>query len=243
MRVSVLLSVAIGLMALQGWSATLKGKISVNNTLRAELDKADKKETDSRCYWNEPNGITSVVPPNIDPATDIAVVLTREGAEAPKPDDLATVIVRAADLERKVLVTRPGSTIRFRNEGPFDHELYSIGLDSFRPEKQSSGAFRPIEFAKEGDYEVRCKLMPHFKAYVVVTSATAIVEVARDGTFTVDNLVPGKYVFKIFYSGEWIKHESFEVKDDTKREVSLQIELSAKAKSVEMGGEEKKGEK
>lgn len=236
-------SVVVWLVSFPTQAATLTGKIVVTDALREELNDVEKKNTDGRCYWNEPNGITPVVPPNVDPSTDIAVVVNREGAEKPKADPLATVMVRAADMERKVVVTRPGSTIRFRNEGPFDHELYSIGLESFRPERQSSDAYRPVEFEKEGVYEIRCKLMSHFKAYVVVTAATSILQVAQDGTFSMSDIVPGKYTLSVFYEGEWVKHESFEVKDETKRDISMEIELGAKAHSPKSGSQEDKGGK
>lgn len=210
------------------WGAKLQGKVVVSKGLVESLAEQEREEADAQraYYWNEPNGMIPVRPPAVRPNSDLAMVLVKEGAAAPTPDELTTVKVRAASLERNVVVTRPGSTIRFRNVGPFDHELYSPGMPGFKPERQSRDAFRPIEFAKEGIFEVRCQLQPHFRGYVVVTNATTVVPMRKDGTFSIDELEPGKYTIKVFHRGSWIHEQKFEVAED-KREVQVEVKLAS----------------
>jgi len=221
-------------------AASVIGKVVITSEFRkaiAELEH-QKVDTEKSCYWNEPNGIIPVRSPYIDPTSDIGVVIINENGKPPGPDELSTVKVHAGAMERKVVITRPGSTVRFRNVDPFEHELYSPTMSNFKPERQSNGAFRPIEFPKEGIYEIRCKLMSHFKAYVVSTTANIVVSVRRDGTFIVKNVGQGKYTLKVFYGGKWIHKQPFQVATDRVREVKLEVKLKARALS-----EKKKKEK
>lgn len=208
------------------------GKILVTKEFREALTEAKKGGESSRLegYWNEPNGIIPVLPPRIDPSRDLGVVIFKEGAKPPGPNPLETVKVRAGGMDRSVIVTRPKSTIRLRSVDPFDHELYSPEIDSFRPERQAKNAFRPIEFPAEGVYHLRCKLMPHFNAFVLVTNATLVVEVDRKGSFTLEDVEPGNYTIKVFHGGKWVHEQKFEVEDNKKKkEVQVEVKLKGKA--------------
>ncbi len=211
--VKVLTFASILLVASTTQAGKVTGKVTITPEFREAADKENRASNDKKpaFYWNEPNGIADVRPLWINPSSDLAVVLIREGAKEPAADELTTVKVFAGAMERRVIVTRPKSTIRFRNVNPFDHELFVPGMATFRPEHQSNGAFRPIEFPEEGIYKINCKLFPHFKAFVVVTKATVIVPVKRDGTFAVDKLEEGKYLLKVFYDGKWIHKQNFKV--------------------------------
>jgi plastocyanin len=205
MRVMAIVAFAIVLSAAtMAEAARVTGKIVISPELLESITALERKTAESgrAYYWNEPNGIAPVRPPQIDPSSDIAVVVTKEGAPSPGPDELSTVKVRAGSMEPRVITTRPGSTIRFRNVDPLDHELYSPNLPNFRPEHQSNGAFRPIEFSEEGIFEIKCKLFSHFKAYVVVTKSTFIVPVQKDGSFSLSDLQDGKYILKVFHEGK-----------------------------------------
>ena len=220
------------------------GKIIVTKEFRESLSRGEQPEP-SRLdgYWNEPNGIIPVQPPRVDPSRDLAVVIIKEGAKPPAPDKLKTIKVRTGGLERNVIVTRPKSTLRLRSVDPFDHELYSPELEGFRPERQAQNAFRPIDFPEEGVFHIRCKLMPHFNAYVLVTNATMIAEVDRKGKFTLDDLEPGNYTLKVFHGGKWIHEQKFEIADEKKKkDVQLEVKLKGKAKKAPAKSDGKKGD-
>jgi hypothetical protein len=233
------------LVATPALATKLVGKIIVTKEFRESLKEGDKPAAGSRLegYWNQPNGIIPVQPPRVDPSRDLGVVIFKEGAKPPGPDKLTTVKVRTGSMERNVIVTRPKSTLRLRSVDPFDHELYSPEVKGFIPERQAEGAFRPLELPKEGIYHIRCKLMPHFNAYVVVTNATYVVEVDRKGKFKLDELEPGDYTLKVFHGGKWVHEQKFEVTDEKKKkEVELEVKLSGKAAPKSDKDEQKKGE-
>ena len=194
-------------------AAKVVGKVTVTDQFRRALADADAKSPTAvkPGYWNEPNAVRDVEAPRVAPNSDLGIVLIRDGAPPPKPDDATEVDVRAGGLGKNVVVVRPGTAVKLRSIDPFDHSLYAPGLDDFKPEKQSRGAFRTIEFAREGIYEVRCELFPHFLAWIVVTSATFVLPADAGGSFSMDGLAVGKYTLRVFFRGKWILEQKFEI--------------------------------
>jgi hypothetical protein len=221
--IAIVVGVAFSLSSNPAFATKINGRVQVTTEFRESLAKqeSDEGKAVNNYYWNQPNGIISVMPPLVDPTSDLAMVVFKEGSDPEGPDDVTSVDVRTGSLAKTVVVTRPGSTIRFLNVSPFNHELYSPQLSSFKPELQSTKAFRAIEFKEEGVYEVRCKLMPHLSAYVVVTGGKDI-ELKGDGTFQ-EELEPGKYTFKVFHGGKWVHKESVDTEGN--RNVTVQIKL------------------
>ncbi len=232
MRSVAIIAGAIFLLAALPAQATkLSGKVVVTKELRKTLEK-DEKAKSTVCYWNEENGSIPVQDPYVRPNSDLVAVILPEGAEPAKPEQPEIVKVRTGGLERNIVTVRPGGTIRFQNVDQLDHELYSPNMPEFKAEKTAgSGGERTVDFPQEGIFEVRCRLMPHFQAFVVVTSAPIIVSLESDGSFNVDELEPGKYTLKIAMNGKWIHTQSFEVSKS--REMKLpEVKLAPKSAEV-----------
>jgi len=210
---AVALSLALGGRA---EAAKVVGKITVTAEFRHSLAGEESKAAGQirSGYWNEPNSVRDVEPPYVVPSSDFGIALFPDGAIAGKPDDLTEVDVRAGGLDKNVVVVRPGTAVKFRSIDPFDHELYVESFDDFKPEKQSRGAFRTIEFAHEGIYEVRCRLVPHFRGWVVVTPAPYVLKADASGVFSQDGLPVGKYTLRIFFRGRWIAEQKFQIENE-----------------------------
>jgi hypothetical protein len=237
---AVVAALAVSAIGLSAAATDLTGKVVVGDEFLEALAEAEKAEAKSResCYWNEPNGLIPVRPPLVDPSADLGVALYREGAPASEPDELFTVKVRAGSLERSLVLTRPGSTIRFDNVSPFDHELYVPGFDGFEPQRQARGNFRPIAFGEEKSYEVRCKLMSHFRGWVVATPATVIVDLKKNGAFGVEDLEPGNYKLKVFHGGRCVHEQDVEVADAKRMEIEVKLAAPEPSEGSEQRGEE-----
>lgn len=220
---AVALSIALGGSA---EAAKVVGKITVTAAFRQALaDEESKAAGQLRSgYWNEPNSVRDVEPPYVDPSSDFGIALFPDGSIAGKPDDLTEVDVRAGGLDRNVVVVRPGTAVKFRSVDPFDHELYVESFDDFKPEKQSRGSFRTIEFASEGVYEVRCRLMPHFRGWVVVTKAPFVIKADAAGAFSQDGLAPGKYTLRVFFRGRWIAEQKLEI-DSERGDFPVEVKI------------------
>jgi hypothetical protein len=208
-------------------AAKVTGRVVVTMEYREALAKADEGAAESGrdYYWNEPNGIIPVEPPRVDPSADLGVAIFQEGAESPKASAPVPVDINSAGCSQNAIVVLPGATIQFKSSEPFDHELYAEKIPSFKPGRQSTDSVRPLDPPGEGIYEVRCRLMPHFQAWVVVAKALQIVKLAPDGSFSVENLAPGKYTIKVFHDGAWVQEQKFEVADV--REMQIEVKLTA----------------
>ncbi len=220
----------------------VKGKIVLSSDYLEWLTDQEREAESARraSYWREPNGVLPTRPPAVQFDSDIAVVLRSDDGKPGQPNKVKTVKVRAGKLEPTVVVTHPGSTLRFKSVDPFEHELYSPGLDDFQPDRQTQGAFRPIDFAQEGTFEVRCRLMPSFVGYVVVTLAQVVAQVSADGSFSAENLEKGQYTIKVFHRGKWIATERVEVSENHRG--TAFVEIAVKPPSGEQGGSPGKGE-
>lgn len=223
-------------------SATkLNGKIVVTKELREALADKESKARDPKLsgYWNEPNGVHQVAPPKVDPSSDLGIVIYREGAKAPEADKVKSVKVHTGSLEKNVVVIRPGTRIKFVSVDPYDHSLYSPELEAFGPEKQSRKAFRPIDFKDKGIYSVRCELLTNFEGWIVVSPATYVVEASSNGSFTMEDMEPGKYKIKVFLEGEWIHEQEFEIPEKGK-EAKVEVKLEPTTASKKPAGKDEK---
>ena len=202
---------ALFLFLLPAHATKVSAKFTLSKEYQDAMEAADSSQASSGkdCYWKLPNSILPTAPPAAAFGDDIVAVLLREDAPPSKPDEVVTYKVHAGRMEKNAILTRPGSSLKFLNVSPFNQEIYSPDLSSFKPEAQSTSSFRLIEFPSEGVFEIRSKRFPHFSAYVVVTQGTTV-DLKADGSMTED-LDPGKYTLKVFHNGKWVHKQSFAV--------------------------------
>jgi plastocyanin len=78
---------------------------------------------------------------------------------------LASQVTIVAQKDRKfstdVVNIAVGDTIRFTNEDPFLHQLYTKSPTfNFSSEQQPRGMILPVPFTVAGTFEVRCQIHP-----------------------------------------------------------------------------------
>ena len=209
------------------YATKVSAKFTLSKEYRDAMEAAESSQASNGkdCYWKLPNSILPTAPPKAEFGDDIVAVLMKDDAPDPKPDEVVSYNVHAGRLEKNVIVTRPGSSVKLLNVSPFNQELYSPDLSSFKPEAQSTNSFRLIDFPSEGVFEVRSKRFPHFKGYVVVTKG-ATVDLKDDGTMTED-LEPGKYTLKVFHDGKWVHKQSFAVEGGRMEPLTVTIKPGA----------------
>ncbi|NLN62445.1 MAG: hypothetical protein GX146_06150 [Myxococcales bacterium] len=206
-------------------AAKINGKLSLAPAF-LEKYEATHNEADKafRGYWNDPNAIQPIAPLSLALHSDFGVVLLRDGAPEPKPDPIRTVQVFAGALEQNVIVIRPQSRIKFHSVDPLDHDLYASDKHDFKPQQMAQNSVRPVDFYSAGLFEVRCTLMPHFSAWIVVEPATYVAELKRDGAFQIDAAEPGEYTVKVFFRGQWIHERKLTIRDEKEVQVTIQLE-------------------
>ncbi|MBN2804526.1 MAG: hypothetical protein JXR91_15635 [Deltaproteobacteria bacterium] len=232
--VTILLVLSIQVIVSSVHATDLTGKISLTNEFMQQLmTTEDNSEiNNAKGYWNEPNGIKPIAPPRVDLSSDFGVVLVREGETSPKGDEVKSVDVLTGKLDQSVIVVRPQSRVKFIIRSPFDHELYSPFKHDFKPQKQGNNSFRPIDFYTPGIFEIKDKLFPHFQSWVVVTPATYILKIDKDGTFKFAGAEPGNYSLKVFFKGHWIYNKTVII-DGKKQEINASLSVISDEKAAE----------
>jgi plastocyanin len=96
-------------------------------------------------------------------------------------------------LPRVLAVTR-GSTVDFPNDDPFFHEVFSLSsAASFDLGHYPPGQSRSHTFTKPGLVKVYCHIHSQMSASILVLDHPYFVIPEDDGTFTLDNVPPGRY--------------------------------------------------
>lgn len=133
-------------------------------------EDATEKEFRTALVWFEPSGEASV--------------------EAPEePFEMVTV---RKEFSPKVLAVPVGSTVRFPNQDPILHNVFSItGGNRFDLGLYRGGDSEETRFTEPGIVRVFCNVHHSMVAYVAVLDTPHHSRISRDGTFRLAGLPPG----------------------------------------------------
>ena len=110
-----------------------------------------------------------------------------------------------------ITVIAPGTTVRFLNNDPEPHNVYSPE-GRYNLGTWPTGATRDHTFDKPGIYSQLCNIHPDMLAYVVVLETPHFAVTDSTGSFEVGGVPPGKYLV-------WAWHEK---KDGLEREITVE---------------------
>lgn len=150
------------------------------------------------------SGRISILEKNNKPSPDLGdAVLYLEGpvatAAAVQP---ITVEIAITDktYAPQVVVVPVGSSVRFPNHDPFNHNVFSASEpNSFDLGLYGRGAARSQTFAHPGLVRVFCNIHPRMVAYVQVMANRYFTQPSTDGSFTIDNVPPGNYRLHVWH--------------------------------------------
>ncbi len=138
------------------------------------------------------------------PSADLGdAVLYLEGAATPattaKP---VTVEIAITDkvYAPHVVVVPVGSTVRFPNHDPFNHNVFSVSEpNSFDLGLYGRGEARSHTFEQPGLVRIFCNVHPRMVAYVLVMANRYYAQPASDGSFAIENVAPGRYRLHVWH--------------------------------------------
>lgn len=133
--------------------------------------------------------------------SDAVVYLDAPGLAAPgaKP---VTVEIAITDktYAPHVVVVPVGSTVRFPNHDPFNHNVFSVSEpNSFDLGLYGRGEAKSHTFDHPGLVRVYCNVHPRMVAYVLVMANRYYAQPASDGSFTIDNVPAGHYRLHVWH--------------------------------------------
>lgn len=100
----------------------------------------------------------------------------------------------------RVVVAPVGSTARFPNHDPFNHNVFSVS----EPNGFDLGLFgrndsRSRTFTGPGLVRIYCNIHPRMVAYVVLVSNRHYTQPANDGSFAITDVPPGRYKLNVWH--------------------------------------------
>jgi plastocyanin len=99
-----------------------------------------------------------------------------------------------------VVVVPVGSTVRFPNHDPFNHNVFSTSEgNEFDLGLYGRGESRSQSFARPGLVRVYCNIHPRMVAYVYVMANKYFSQPGGDGSFAIDNVPPGRYRLHVWH--------------------------------------------
>jgi len=125
-------------------------------------------------------------------STDADVVWVSAPKAAPKPIE-ETLTNHNRSFIPPLTVIPVGSTIRFPNEDPFFHSIYSTSTpDPFDIGFYDTGPGKTVPFPNPGIIDLHCHIHASMHATIIV--ADGPYAQSSNGAYTLSNVPPGKYV-------------------------------------------------
>jgi len=99
-----------------------------------------------------------------------------------------------------VVVIPVGSTVRFPNHDPFNHNVFSVNEpNQFDLGLYGRGEVKSQTFTQPGLVRVYCNVHPRMVAYVFVMENRYYAQPGTDGAFSIDSVPQGRYRLHVWH--------------------------------------------
>lgn len=141
------------------------------------------------------------------PSRDLGnTVVWLEGGGARGEPDTVDIVISDKIYVPRVVVVPVGSTVRFPNRDPINHNVFSLSdSNAFDLGLYGRGETRSQVFRHAGLVRVFCNVHPRMIAYVLVMSHGRVAQAGADGSFRIAGVPPGRYKLRVWHervSGE-----------------------------------------
>jgi plastocyanin len=112
----------------------------------------------------------------------------------------AEMSLDARQFRPRVLVVPAGTTVRFPNLDPFNHNVFSLTEgNTFDLGLYGRGETQTHRFIRAGVVRVYCNIHPRMVGVVVVRDNAWYAQPGADGSFTIPNVPPGTYTLRAWH--------------------------------------------
>jgi plastocyanin len=109
------------------------------------------------------------------------------------------LVQRHKMFEPHLLVVEAGSMVRFPNDDPFFHNVFSLFEGKrFDLGLYEAGSTRSVLFDKPGICYLFCNIHPEMSAVIVVVATPYFAVSDRAGEFSIPNVIPGAYEVRVW---------------------------------------------
>lgn len=179
-------------------------------------------------YWEEWNGFLDPRPTRVDPAREIAVVLTGEGTlvEADQPP----YRIHNGSLQPATVVVRVGSGFQLRNEDGCSYEIFAEGLEEIGPVQTAPGNARPLTVSAAGHWPLADRNYPHVRGHLhAIADLVARAQVDAQGAYTFHGVPAGSYVLHVYHGDHEASSQPVTVTDAPLTIPAIQVQAAAAA--------------
>ncbi len=152
----------------------------------------------------------TVVVKGVKSSADAVITLEAPGLELSPPAEPVKIDQKGFRFIPHVVVVQTGTTIRFLNNDPEPHNVYSPE-GRYNLGTWPTGDTRDHSFKKPGIFTQLCNIHPDMLAYVVVVDTPHFAVTDAKGSFVIRNVPPGKYTLVAWH----------EKKDGFEREIEV----------------------
>jgi plastocyanin len=140
-----------------------------------------------------PSGVSGkVTVAGVRTNADVVVALEAPGLRLAPPTEPLKIDQKGFRFIPHVTVVQTGSTVRFLNNDPEPHNVYSPE-GRYNLGTWPTGDTKDHRFEKPGIYTQLCNVHPDMLAYVVVVDTPYFAVTDAAGAFRIRNVPPGKY--------------------------------------------------
>jgi len=100
----------------------------------------------------------------------------------------------------RVVVVPVGSTVRFPNRDPFNHNVFSLSdPNAFDLGLYGRGEAGDHRFRHPGLVRVYCNIHPQMSGFIMVRDNAYFAQPGADGAYTIANVAPGTYTLHVWH--------------------------------------------
>ena len=135
----------------------------------------------------------------LQPVAPVVWLERAGGPPATRAADTATVGQADTLFAPSALAVRTGTVVRFPNDDPFYHNVFSYSGPRFDLGRYPPGDSRAVVLDRPGVVEIHCEIHEFMRAVVVVTDDGLGAVVAGDGSFRIGGVPPGRYTLHAYH--------------------------------------------
>lgn len=122
----------------------------------------------------------------------------------------------------KMLVIQQGAEVRFGNEDPWFHNIYSNN-PKFDLGRFPRGFWKKQVYENTGVFHVYCDIHPNMHAYVYVVDTPYYTKTKEDGSFILNNVLPGNYQIVAWQIRSAAQSQDITVKDENLEGIAFEL--------------------
>jgi plastocyanin len=121
------------------------------------------------------------------------------------------------------LAVRTGTIVRFPNQDPYVHNIFSYADPRFDLGRYPEGESREVSFDEPGIVRIYCEIHEYMRAVVLVSDHSFHAVVSQDGTFRIEGIPPGEYTLAAYHPDLGSRQERVVVPEGGTARVALEL--------------------